>query len=107
MDQIVTKQPTSVYSYTQNDKTVKKSHKCRCEICLFGTEDKEFYPTSISQWCDFRMYLGYGNEDGCGTFACMCFPIVFPVKFLCCFSCASYNSCRNRCNGTKDKNYIC
>jgi hypothetical protein len=107
METIVTNQPSAIYSYTEDDKTIKKSHKCGCERCLFGEEDKQCYPNGIKDWCDFRMYLGYGNDDGCGTCACMCFPIVFPIKLVFCFPCATYNSCRNKCKDTEDLNYIC
>jgi hypothetical protein len=102
----VREEPIYVYTHTDNDKSVKPGHKCGCERCLFGSEDKQFFPTGIGKWCDFRIYVGR-QDDGCGTCAFICFPIVFPVKFLFCFPCASYNSCRNRCNGTGDKNYTC
>lgn len=106
----VTIQPSSVYSYNDSkyDKTVKYSHKCRCERCLFGkNENKECCPRGISDWCDFRMYVGGGQDDGCGTCTVLCFPINFAVKLLFCFPCASYNSFRNWCNNTKNLNYIC
>ena len=106
METIISKQPESIYSY-KDDKTQKKSHKCGCERCLFGEKDKQCCPTGIGNWCDFRMYLGYGNDDGYGTCACVCFPIVFPLKLVFCFPCASYNSCRNKCKNTNDLNFIC
>jgi hypothetical protein len=108
METIVSEQPSAIYSYTE-DKTQKKSHKCACEKFLFKEEDPDnsCCPTGIKDWCDFRVYIGYGNDDGCGTCAFVCFPVVFPFKLLFCFPCASYNSCRNKCNDTDDLNYIC
>jgi hypothetical protein len=102
----VTVEPIYVYTDT-HDKSVKKSHKCGCEKCLFGENnaDAGLCPTGIGKWCDFRIYVN-GSGDGCGTCSIICFPIVFPTKLLLCFPCASYNSCRNKCNGTKDLNYI-
>jgi hypothetical protein len=107
MEHIVSKQPTYVYSYTVDDKK-PKSNKCACERCLFGekNDDKMFCPTGIEDWCDFRMSLGYSDTDG-GTFACVCFPIVFTLKLLFCFSCSAYNSCRNKCENTNNLNYMC
>lgn len=103
----VTKQPSSIYSYNQDDKCVKRSHKCGCERCLFGTdESKQDFPTGIKESCDFRIYVA-GQDDGCGTCTVLCFPMNFAFKMLCCFPCATYNSCRNLCKGTKDLNYIC
>jgi hypothetical protein len=102
----VTVEPIYVHTDTK-DKSVKPSHKCGCERCLFGDEDKECCPTGVGKWCDFRIYLQGGQDDGCGTCAFLCFPIVFPVKLLFCFPCASYNSFRNKCRMTKDMNYIC
>ncbi len=101
----ITVEPKYVYTYS-DDKSVKQSHKCGCERCLFGEENKGCCPASIGEWCDFRIYVN-GSGNGCGTCAFICFPIVFPTKLLFCLPCAGYNSCRNKCNGTKDLNYIC
>jgi hypothetical protein len=103
---IVKDEPIYVYTDT-DDKSVKGSHKCGCERCLFCSEDRQFFPTGIGKWCDFRIYVGGGQDNGYGTCAVVCFPIVFPLKFLFCFPCASYNSCRNKYKGTNDKNYTC
>ncbi len=103
----VTMQPTNVYSYTETEKTKKSSHKCGCERCLFGDDDKKECPKGIVEWCDFRIYVSGSSDDGCGTCTVLCFPINFTMKLLCCFPCATYNSLRNLCKGTKDKNYIC
>jgi hypothetical protein len=65
-----------------DDKSVKQSHKCGCERCLFSSEDKGCFPTGIGKWCDFRTYVGGGQDDGCGTCAVICFPIVFSTKLV-------------------------
>ncbi len=101
----VTVEPIYVYTDT-HDKSVKQSHKCGCERCLFSEKKSVWCPTGVREWCDFRVHVN-GTHDDCGTCTIMCFPIVGSIKLVFCLPCASYNSCRNKCNGTKDLNYIC
>jgi hypothetical protein len=80
------------------------NNKCLCEKKLFGNTDKHCN-RSLKEWCDFRVYC-YANEDYyCYTI--LCFPITFTFKSIFTLPCACYNECRNGCNKTKNKNYIC
>ena len=90
-------------SNNQPDNINQNDYKCLCEKKLFNNTDTHC-PRSLKEWCDFKMYC---NNQVSECYTILCFPISFTLKFILTLPCATYNECRNCCNKTKNKNYIC
>lgn len=65
--------------------------------------DKEHanFPVSFKDWASG---LRTGDSDCTNV---MCYPIKLTLLLLFCLPCTCYNSGRNRCSGTEEKNYLC
>jgi hypothetical protein len=93
-----------------------KSHLCMCERgcikvidCCFCFPDDNYSNRNNRATCknlaDFRVYCGSDDDGYC--LGVLCFPISLFRKLIFELPCVSYNFCRNKCNGTKDLNYMC
>ena len=110
-DTIITEQPKSILK-KQIDQTDVYSHQCLCEQyctkpCKNSNPKIENCYSNCYDWCDFYIYCYHTRTENPMCFSVLCFPIVFPIKVIFCLPCACYNECRNCCNKTDKKNYLC
>lgn len=104
-------QPNVTLTIVDNNK-----HLCMCErgcgkiinfcFCLpndFDIDNRR--NPSCKDLADFRVHCGSDDDGYCLGF--LCFPVTLVRKLICEVSCVTYNSCRNKCNGTKGLNYMC
>ncbi len=103
MDIVICQEQINQNNDNNND---SHNHKCLCEKKLFGNTDKHC-DRSLKEWCDFRVYCSGNHNEDYFCYTVLCFPITFIFKFIFTLPCACYNECRNCCNKTKNKNYIC
>jgi hypothetical protein len=117
----ITTQPVeNTSNTTKSTKVVSgdgpRPHLCACErgcskfincaLCLpKDVQRKVDCPTKCSDISDFRVYYCTSDDDGwcCGI---MCFPITLVLKLVREVPCVSYNICRNKCEGTKEIDYL-
>lgn len=111
---IIYEQPKSILKkpIKPNDPNDPFSNQCLCEKCFTKPckpEDlkKENCYTNLCEWCDFYVYCNGNTREDSLCYCIMCFPIIFPIKVIFCLPCACYNQCRNCCNNTDKKNYLC
>ncbi len=85
------------------------NHKCYCEKKICGCKSDEYYCcVSMNEW--FEAFITYPNgykstNDDC-VCTCICCPFKLPILLLF-LPCTFYNVCRNKCNNTNKKNYLC
>ncbi len=81
--------------------------KClNCSLCIpLDVERKEDCPTKCSDLLDFRVYYCTSDDDGicCGIVCC---PLTLVLKIFGQVPCVCYNICRNKCEGTKELDYL-
>ena len=110
---VITEQPSNIPKSIlkkPTDTDDKYSHQCLCEKCLTSTCKQQHHEncySSLYEWCDFYVYCYHTKSEDPLCFSCLCFPIVFPLKVIFCLPCTCYNECRNCCNKTENKNYLC
>jgi hypothetical protein len=85
--------------------TMNDNHKCYCEKCLCKTE-KDWCFININEWLAMFETKISSSDDGYGSCCIICCPIKFTI-FSFCLPCTFYNICRNKCNKTNNKNYLC
>ena len=62
-------------------------------------------PVNCNQWVEnLETNDNLNKNDFCCTI--LCCPIKFPLLLLF-LPCTFYNICRNKCNKTENKNYLC
>jgi hypothetical protein len=81
------------------------SHKCCCEKFLCKT-DKPWCCINMYDWLDVFQTKINSWDDGYGCCCVICCPVKFPFLLLF-LPCTFYNICRNKCNNTTNKNYLC
>lgn len=111
---IIIEQPKSILKHPSNpeDPNSPFSNQCLCEkyctkSCRSDNPKKENCYTTFGEWCDFYVYCNNNKREDPLCYSILCFPIVFPIKVFLCLPCTCYNECRNCCNKTEKKNYLC
>jgi hypothetical protein len=116
MNSVITSQPVISYQTEPSPVDIYK-HKCLCEKCVTypcksninADEDNYCCCENFDSWLKtFKTYDALrqkGDTECCCTI--LCCPIKFPFLFTFGLPCTLYNMSRNKCMGTKDKNYLC
>ena len=103
----------SVFIINNQHSVLADDARC-CGLCyLFGSETTrqkkcECCPVDLNMYCIspyIRTESGYGNSDHNGCCTCFCFPIKFPLTFICCLG-SAINECMNGWCNTLKLNYL-
>jgi hypothetical protein len=116
MNSVITYQPVISYQTEPSPVDIYK-HKCLCEKCStylcnnhtkYADPEKHYCCVNCNEWLNTlktRDDLSSNGDTLCCTVVCC--PIKFPLLFTFGLPCTMYNILRNKCTGTKDKNYLC